>query len=198
MNNIKTYNPLSCAVFCKVKDEYGAFSNMAGGYPILINDHIFVRSSEALYQACRFPKHPEVQQLILDQKSPMAAKMVSKPYKHLTRADWDQVKVSVMYWCLEQKFQQHFDRLWALLDQTQNKPIVELSKRDDFWGAIPRGNKLVGENMLGQLLMILRDNIRSQVPFSRVILLPGNVDKQSFKLLNEPIQVEELIPQTRR
>jgi hypothetical protein len=52
--------------------------------------------------------------------------------------------------------------------------------------------------MLGQLLMILRDNIRSQVPFSRVILLPGNVDKQSFKLLNEPIQVEELIPQTRR
>jgi type I restriction enzyme, S subunit len=36
-----------------------------------------IHTSEALYQACRFPHLPEVQRLIIGQASPMTAKMKS-------------------------------------------------------------------------------------------------------------------------
>jgi type I restriction enzyme S subunit len=179
-----TYDPTRCAVFCKVKDEYGMFSNMAGGYPLQVND-TSVRSSEALYQACRFPEHPEIQQKILDQKSPMAAKMVSKPHKHLTRSDWDAVKVSIMYWCVEMKFRQHVDKLGSVLLSTAGKPIVELSKNDDFWGAIPRDGTLVGKNVLGEILVLLRHDLANYDKFNSDP--PLNVELSSMKLLNELI-----------
>jgi predicted NAD-dependent protein-ADP-ribosyltransferase YbiA (DUF1768 family) len=49
-------------------------------------------TSEALYQACRFPHRPDVQRLILDQRSPMLAKNVGKPYRRDSRSDWEEVR----------------------------------------------------------------------------------------------------------
>ena len=46
----------------KLKKNMVALSNMAGGFPLVVND-IRIRTSEALYQACRFPHMPDVQQL---------------------------------------------------------------------------------------------------------------------------------------
>lgn len=58
----------NCATFFKVTEEFGGLSNMAGGYPLVING-ITVFSSEALYQACRFPHQPEWQREIISQQS---------------------------------------------------------------------------------------------------------------------------------
>ena len=153
---VTTWRRDESAVFCKVADQYGALSNMAGGYPILIND-VAIRTSEALYQAMRFPDRPDVQKLIIEQKSPMAAKMVTKPYLEATRPDRNDVRVLIMAWAIRVKLHQN---AWFgnMLAETGKRPIVELSHKDDFWGALARGDTLIGRNVLGLLLTDLRDH----------------------------------------
>jgi predicted NAD-dependent protein-ADP-ribosyltransferase YbiA (DUF1768 family) len=77
---IRVYRRSESAVFCKTKEAFGGLSNMAGGFPIQING-VRILTSEAPCQACRFPQLPNVQGLIIDQASPMTAKMKSKPYR---------------------------------------------------------------------------------------------------------------------
>src|SRR5438105_2891921 len=76
----REYARKGSAVFCKTDEEFGGLSNMAAGFPLVVNG-VPIRTSEALYQACRFPHLSDVQRLIIDQKSPMTAKMKSKPHR---------------------------------------------------------------------------------------------------------------------
>ena len=99
---------------------------------------IRIDTAEALYQACRFPDHPEIQAVILDQRSPMTAKMKSKKHRKSTRRDWAEVRVKIMRWCLRVKLAQNWSRFSTLLLRTDGRPIVEESRKDDFWGAKPR------------------------------------------------------------
>ena len=149
-----------CVIFRKTRDEYGDLSNMAAGFPLTING-INVRTPEALYQACKFPNHPKVQKEIIDQYSPIAAKMVSRSYGHLCREDWLKIRVDVMRWVLQLKISIHYEKFSQLLLSTGDKPIVEYSRHDDFWGAIQEQGTLTGENMLGQLLMELREQVKN-------------------------------------
>ncbi|EEK82561.1 NADAR family protein [Bacillus tropicus] len=142
--------------FRKTKEEYGGLSNMAAGFPIELNG-VRILSSEALYQAMRFPNHPDYQKEIIQQRSPMTAKMISKKYRPHTREDWEDVKIMIMRWCLRVKLIQNWDKFGSLLLSTLDKQIVEESNKDDFWGARPSDvNLLVGTNALGRLLMELR------------------------------------------
>ncbi len=156
---------------------------MAGGYPLVVNG-IRIFTSEALYQACRFPDHPEVQKQILAEPSPMTAKDVSKQYNELTRSDWMTIRHRVMRWCLRVKLAQNMESFGQLLLSTADKNIVELSYKDAYWGAIPSSSDsslLEGENVLGRLLMELRELLISgsdqlqQVPVLSVdnLLLVG-------------------------
>lgn len=163
----RIYDPKSqdLAIFKKTHEEWGGFSNMASGYPITIND-IHIRSSEALYQALKFPAHPEVQNKILAQTSPMTAKMVGKPFRELIRPDFDVIRIRIMKWCVYAKLLSNFDKFSNLLLESGNKIIVEESSKDNFWGAKRnQENRLVGVNVLGRILMQTRDNIRTgQIP----------------------------------
>ena len=58
-----TWRRDECAVFFRVADTHGGCSNMAGGMPVDVIDCRF-RTSEALYQAMRFPDHPDIQEKI--------------------------------------------------------------------------------------------------------------------------------------
>ena len=159
----RKYDRVSSVVFLKTREAFGGLSNMAGGFPLRVNG-IRILTSEALYQACRFPRLADVQQLIIGQKSPMAAKMKSKLYRHQSRPDWNRVRVSIMRWCLRVKLAQNWDSFSKLLLQTGDSRIVEQSRRDDFWGALPVGEQtLVGMNVLGRLLMELRESIQTEV-----------------------------------
>jgi ribA/ribD-fused uncharacterized protein len=156
---VRRYRRGAAVVFRKTKDAFGGLSNMAAGYPLLV-EGVNLLTSEALYQACRFPHRPEVQQLIIEQASPMSAKMKSKPYRKESRPDWDRVNVAVMRWCLRVKLAQHWDRFGDLLRSTGDLPIVEESGRDQFWGAKPVDEAtLVGASVLGRLLMELRQDL---------------------------------------
>lgn len=184
---VRTYNPAAVAVFCKTTERFGGLSNMAGGFPLRVNG-IDIRTSEALYQACRFPHLPEVQQLIIDQRSPMTAKMKSKPYRDESRADWDFVRVRIMRWCLRVKLAQNWSTFGDLLRSTGERPIVELSKKDGYWGAQPQADgTLVGANVLGRLLMELREQFKRATGDELKRVEPVPID--SFLLYGKPIGV---------
>ena len=184
MHNFRTYLISECVSFRKTNEKFGGLSNMAGGYPIVVND-TYIRTSEALYQAMRFPDYPEIQKEIIEQKSPMTAKMVAKKYRvEKTRADWDAKRVAVMKWCLRVKLVQNLDTFGTLLLKTGNKSIVEESRKDQFWGAIRMDNTIFeGTNALGRLLMELREVHKNGNEFK--VAIPPNID--NFKLYGKEI-----------
>lgn len=182
----RTYERKNCVVFYRTKDEFGGLSNMASGYPLKING-IRVLTSEALYQACRFPHLPHVQREIIGQHSPMSAKMKSKPYRKQSREDWDQVRAKIMRWCLRVKLAQNHKEFGRLLLATRDRPIVEQSSKDAYWGAKEvDADTLVGENVLGRLLMELRERLRADVTGEMLIVEPLPID--DFLFLGEFIE----------
>ena len=189
---VRTYVRGDSVVFCKTTEAYGGLSNMAAGFPVCVNG-VRIRTSEALYQACRFPHMPDVQRLIIDEASPMTAKMRSKPYRKDSRADWERVRVKVMRWCLRVKLSQNWNDFSRLLLATGDRAIVEESRKDDFWGAkVVDTDTLTGMNVLGRLLMELREEIKQRASehFSRVepLALPN------FLLFQQAIAAVEGYP----
>lgn len=159
---------------------------MAGGFPLCVNGSP-IRTSEALYQACRFPHLPNVQKLIIDERSPMTAKMKGKPYRKDSRPDWDQVRVKVMRWCLRVKLAQNWESFSQLLLKTGQRPIVEESRKDGFWGARPTDEQtLVGMNVLGRLLMELREAVKTGG--QQAALRVESPDICNFRLFGRPIE----------
>lgn len=184
---IRTYDRAESAVFRKTDEEYGGLSNMAGGYPLYVNE-THIRTLEALYQACRFPHLPDVQELIIEQQSPMAAKMKSKSERRNSRSDWDQVRVKIMRWGLRVKLAQNWPAFSELLLETGEKPIVEESRKDAFWGAKATDDgTLVGMNVLGRLLMELREAVRAEGRESFVSVQPIAIS--DFFLGGRPIGI---------
>lgn len=186
----KLYSKKENIVFNKTKEAFGGLSNMAAGFKIHIplgSETITILTSEALYQACRYPHLPELQQTIIEQKSPMSAKMKSKPYRNnQSREDWDEKRVDIMRWCLQVKLIQNWESFSSLLLSTENKQIVEQSRKDNFWGAIPiNDNELLGQNVLGNLLVELRENIKKETIMKKHNILPLNIP--DFLLYNQPI-----------
>lgn len=153
----RRYAATEAAVFCRVRERWGELSNMAPS-PIRVG-HLVVHHAEGLYQALRFPNEPWLRHAILGEKNPIQAKALSRANIALTRPDWERVRVQAMRWVLRQKLQHPpFQRV---LLETGDRPIVELSYKDQFWGAKPEGHLLVGVNALGRLLMELRQEIRA-------------------------------------
>jgi len=189
-HELKTYKEDECCVFRKTKELYGGLSNMASGYPLIVNG-VQILSSEALYQACRFPHLPDIQKKIIKQRSPMSAKMVCEPFKSESRDDWDDARIKIMRWCLKVKLAQNFAEFGKLLESTFDKPIVEDSIKDDFWGAIRKkkyGNILTGTNALGRLLMELRQFYNEKrYSYEMFVVEPLNIS--DFKLFGKPIAI---------
>ena len=184
--SVETYSRTKSVVFFKTDGTYGGLSNMCGGFPLSVNG-IEIRNSESLYQSCRFPDHPEVQNLILDQTSPLLSKNVSKPHrKDKSRTDWDMVQVEVMWWCLRVKLLQNWDEFGGLLWMSGRRPIVEESRKDTFWGTKSTDEgTLVGSNVLGKLLMELRHRYLTDKESLRIVDPPGI---PNFRLMGKEIR----------
>ena len=184
---LRTYVRGDVVVVYKTKEDFGGLSNMASGYPLQING-VRILTTEALYQACRFPHLPEVQREIIGQHSPMTAKMKSKPYRKDSRPDWDEVRYKVMRWCLRVKLAQNYTEFGRLLLATRDRPIVEQSRKDDYWGAKLAdevGDTLIGQNVLGRLLMELREKLKDDADGMLKMVSPLGIP--NFLLLDKPI-----------
>ena len=182
--NTRSYIRENVIVFKKTNEKFGGLSNMSTAYPLTLNGRE-IRTSEALYQACRFPNHPDVQEMIFEQKSPMTAKMKSKPHRKNTRDDWISVRVNIMRWCLRVKLACNWLDFGELLLSTENKSIVEESSKDSFWGAKSQDNQLEGQNVLGRLLMELREELKTK-PSALEIVPPLQIN--NFMILGEKVK----------
>ncbi len=187
------YAPEDCVVFCKTRERWGGLSNMAAGFPLRVNGEN-IRTSEALYQACRFPSRPDVQRMIVNERSPKAAKMRVDPYRQdYCRPDWGNVREKVMRWCLRVKLAQNFEKFRQLLQSTGTSQIVELSHMDVFWGARPEHDGLLhGENMLGLLLMELRNALECSSEESLTRVEPPEIE--NLLLFGRSVETVHLVP----
>lgn len=185
--SVREYQIKNVLTFAKTDGQYGALSNMAPGFSLFVNE-VNVQSSEILYQACRFPLFPNIQEEIIRTQNPMEAKKVSRQYIQYSRQDWEMVKFKIMKWCLEVKLIQNFDEFSTILLSTGDKTVVEYSKKDAVWGAILKDDHttLVGKNALGRLLMELREKIKSHEITKSTVLLPPNVP--AFLLFGNTIE----------
>jgi hypothetical protein len=75
---------------------------------------------------------------------------------NILRDDWEQIKDTVMYKAVKAKFLQHADMKLVLLN-TGSSPIIEHTSNDNYWADGGDGS---GKNMLGIILMRVRDELR--------------------------------------
>lgn len=154
----QVWNINECAVFCKSADEWGCFGNMSGGFPFTDPEtSLSWKNSEAWYQAQKFPDNLEIREKIRNAVNGYIAKKVAYEYKDKVRSDWFEINYKIMKKAIELKAQNNNFKM--MLIKSANKNIVELSYRDNYYGAKPSGNTLVGANVLGQLLMLVRSDI---------------------------------------
>lgn len=111
----------------------GGLSNMPSKYPMFVNE-VCIPFVEALYQASKFPLHPQVQRKIVGESNAMRAKVVSRKYQNIVRADWNDIRFEVMEWCLKVKLLQNWESFGGVLRSTAGLPIVEYSTKDNIWG----------------------------------------------------------------
>ena len=146
------------ACFRRSKEQHGDLSNMTHGFPLEVNATAF-QSSEALYQALKYPRNPGAQAAIGKARSGMDAKRVAYALPDSIEPGWDSIRVHAMMYTLAVKLAQNPGAFGKALLNTRGKQIVEFSTRDAFWGAKPNGNLLVGANALGKALTGLRDQL---------------------------------------
>lgn len=138
------------------KGIYGFF----GDYRYLSNFHVCniefdgfaYTSSEAAYMSCKTDSR--IIKLSLTSMTPSQAKKAGQSIKLIP--NWESERLISMTRVLFAKFKQNPD-LAILLKSTGDKYLEETNDWDDrFWGANQFGN---GQNMLGRILMLVRENI---------------------------------------
>jgi N-glycosidase YbiA len=110
-----------------------------------------------VYQAQKFAGTPHEEE-IRQANSPMIAARLGRSRKRPLRRDWESVKDTVMREAVLAKFTQHAD-VRAILLGTGDAEIVEHTTNDSYWGD---GGDGTGKNKLGQILMSVREELRTQ------------------------------------
>lgn len=130
---------------------YGEFSNFAL-FPVVVDKKKWP-TSEHYYQAMKF-EDVKLQELIRTTESPADAARLGRT-RGPVRKDWHKVKEKYMWPALVAKYTQ-VKRLKVLLLSTGSYSIIEHTENDSYWGD---GGDGTGQNVLGRMLMSLRDQI---------------------------------------
>ena len=158
---IHTYPADKTVAFCKVADEWGIFGNFAPT-PIVV-DSVPFNCTEKLFQVMKFSDTGS-RKIIYAQKG-QPIKMMARHQEKVgvVREDWGRIFIDVMKFCLMQKYMQSA-AFRSELERSKGLFIVEQQ-------ANPRrpagaysaklsedGKNWTGPNIMGRLLMDLRDN----------------------------------------
>jgi N-glycosidase YbiA len=144
--------------FTFTTDEFGWLSNLSP-HPLIGPDGRQWPSGENLYQSEKYLQD-SYKEKIRQAKPREACLLGRNPPPGITlRPDWNnETKLKTMETCLRLKFSQHTD-LKKMLVNTGDAKLIEHTSKDAFFGD---GGDGTGANHLGELLMILRDEIRNQ------------------------------------
>lgn len=129
---------------------FGEFRFLSNFYPaqVIFEGYVYPTVEHA-YQAAKTLDEDERKQ-IRYAKTPKTAKALG--YKVKLRPNWDDIRVDVMRDLLEKKFS--IEEFKHALMTTQGYVLIERNYWGDvFWGVCDG----VGENVLGRLLMSIRD-----------------------------------------
>lgn len=141
--------------FYSWKKQFFEFSNFSL-HPIVIDGKTY-KTNEHYFQSVKF-LDPDYQEKIRLASSPKEAKILGSSRDYAILPNWNTKRIDVMKTCLLAKFTQH-ENLKTLLLSTENALLVEDSPSDTFWGC---GKNKNGQNMLGQLLMELRTELKNK------------------------------------
>ena len=138
----------------------GHFSNFWMGQEVVIDGKNF-KTVEHYFQAQKFPDAPQIRQQIMDATTPDETKKIaySNARFALPMTTWATQRMADMYKGVYAKFSQN-NGLKAMLLATENASLIEKmerGRRDTFWGV----RDAVGANMLGQILMQVRNDLRA-------------------------------------
>ncbi|MCY4557666.1 MAG: NADAR family protein [Chloroflexi bacterium] len=134
--------------------------------PIATGPWLFT-TSESAYQACKFPGRPDVQQRIAEAPTARQAAAIGRTPGLGIDLGWNAQRVDVMRWVLRMKREANAAEIDGVLAETGERPIVEVSTRDAWWGARPVAARYEGNNVLGRLWMELRQQLRENDPAAR-------------------------------
>lgn len=158
--SIETYPADKVARIYKVTEQWGDFSNF-GRIPVTV-DGVTFNTSERLYQIMKFTDSAARKAVFAAPQPKMQAKHQVKLGNQ--REDWPAMIVDAMKFCLMQKWEQS-EKFRSELESSKGLFIVEdqttfPKKNADTWGVklSADGKSYIGPNLLGRLLMELRDN----------------------------------------
>ena len=154
--SIESYPAAECVRVHKVAEEWGIFSNFATT-PIEIDGVVF-KSAEQLFQIMKFKDEAQIMAVYKAGNPKMPAKHWEKTHR---REDWKKMIVDAIKFCIQAKFDQS-EAFREKLALSAGRFIVEdqttfTKKTPDSWGVKLVGDTFIGPNLLGRLLMELRE-----------------------------------------
>ncbi len=141
--------------FYHLNEPFGEFSNFAR-YRIFLKGRTWP-TSEHYFQAQKYAGTPREDE-IGHAKTPSEAANLGRSRKHPLRPDWESAKDDLMREAVYAKFTQHSE-LRELLLSTGDATLVEHTENDCYWGDGGDGS---GKNMLGRILMEIRERLRQE------------------------------------
>lgn len=141
--------------FYRSSDPFGWMSNFAR-FPIELDGKDWP-TSEHYYQAQKY-LDPQLQERVRLASGPGQAALIGRDRDLPLREDWDEVKDDVMRKVVAAKFAQHEELAYELV-ATGDAILIEHTKNDTYWADGGNGK---GKNMLGVILMEVRDGLRGE------------------------------------
>lgn len=155
--------------FTKAKLPFGWLGNMTSQYPVVYNE-LQYPSTEALFQALRFPEDSQLREDIRLEKNPFKGKLIAKANRDkmsvvpCSEEDFDNMRL-----CIRLKIEQHSE-LRELLVNSGDLPIYEdvtsrgRGSSNLIWGALKNEDgEWEGQNVLGNLWMELRKELQNNI-----------------------------------
>ncbi len=142
--------------------EYRWLSNF---WPVSVTDAgVEFPSVEHAYQAAKCDDEDWIVFCANHNATPELIKKRSKTID--LRPNWDEIKMTVMYKLLQEKYKNPRMRKSLLATGRQN---IQEGNRwgDEFWGVNLNKNPNVGENWLGRMIMQVRTEIRAELRKSK-------------------------------
>lgn len=158
---IQEYPADKTAAFSKVADEWGILGNFAPT-PVVV-DGVTFDCTEKLFQVMKFADS-ESRRIIYAQKGqPIKMKAKHQEKVGVIREDWGRIFIDAMKFCLMQKYEQN-EAFRKELERSRGLFIVEqqVNPRRPAGAYSAKlsedGKTWAGPNIMGRLLMELRDN----------------------------------------
>lgn len=150
------------------KNNFGFLSNFFptefedGGVKFICSEQYFMKKKQELFDST----NSSLAELILSSTEPRQIKQFGRMVKNFNEEVWSEHKYQIMYLAVKNKFLGNPELAKRLID-TGDKILVEASPYDRIWGIgmpataavkIPESD-WPGENLLGQILMEVRDEL---------------------------------------